>query len=68
MKWRLNLKNKYKIAKDMDESAYGMLRRSNIRKVFSDVWLEGEELEAAFGELVNMLGPDQIEFQDSRRV
>ena len=34
---------------------YGMLRRSKIREVFSDAWLECEAMEAGLGDLVNML-------------
>ena len=47
---------------------YGMLRRSRIRKVPTDVWLGDEEADADLWELVNMFGRNQIGCKDSQRV
>ena len=41
-------------------SQYGGLRRTKIRKIFSDIWLEDEEIEEALGKLANMFGKNQL--------
>ena len=47
---------------------YGMLRRSNVRKVLIDVWLEDGEIESDMAESVNMFGRNQLGCQDSKCV
>ena len=43
---------------------YGMLRRSELRKAFREIWIDGQEVEMDLGELINMFGRNQLGCQD----